>query len=164
MNNNIQGQPVDHLNVYRGNNNYIDFSNVWTLGTRENIGNRTNYPKNLLERAGDFGLWIVEDLPRKIWPFVTNPKVVSTALTAFGLLVNSFVFYPTKTFRTVKFVVSFIKIPFWAIRFTAYIVTCELMIATYLRAQGRFTNTELMNEFNRKYTFAQAVNQNNEVL
>jgi hypothetical protein len=100
------------------------------------------------ERIGNIILWTVEDMPGLLWDKIKDARVVTVAMTALALLANSFLFYPTKTWLNLKAFIRWIpKPPLWAIRFASYIFTCALIIGYGLRAYGRFSNHELMNEF-----------------
>jgi hypothetical protein len=80
-----------------------------------------------------------------------DPKVVTLALTAFAILAASFAFYPITTYVTIKAGIALLPaVPLWTIRFAAYIATVGTIIATAMRAEGRFLNTELMNNFYTK--------------
>lgn len=77
-----------------------------------------------------------------------DARVVTIATTAFALLANSFLFYPVKTFVKMKAFCHWLPMPpFWAVRFASYLSTCALIVAYGLRAYGRFSNHELMNQF-----------------
>jgi hypothetical protein len=99
------------------------------------------------ELIGDMILWTIEDLPKKIWDYLTEARVVTVALTALSLLANSFLFYPIRTWSSVKAFCHLFPIPFWAARFTSYFYTCMLILGYGLRAYGRFSNPDLMNQF-----------------
>lgn len=118
------------------------------LGLKKELGSREDCKKNLLEKTGDIGLWIVESLPHIIWQGIKDPRVVTVALTALALLATSLIFYPTITFLLIKNAIAFIPFPpFWALRFSAYLLTVTLILASACRAQGRFWNKQLMNHF-----------------
>ncbi len=124
------------------------FAEHVVLGLKKNIGDRELYPKNLLEKIGDAGLWVVEDLPGKLWRGLKDPRVVTLGLTALALLGASFAFYPITTLALVKTAVALIPLPpLWAVKFSAYIFTVGLIISGAARAQGRFFNTALMEAF-----------------
>lgn len=103
------------------------------------------YKKNKAEVLGDKGLWFIRDVPRYVKNFITDPRVVTVALTALALVADSFLFYPTTTLYTLKAAYAFLPhIPLWAVKFACYIVTVETIISAFLRAQGRFFNEQLM--------------------
>ena len=131
---------------------------IWnhaSFGLNKDIGNREKYPANIAEKAGNAILWTVGIIPRSI-KFVAksfqDPRITTIALTALALLIVSFLFYPAITFLKTKVVyvaaMSLIKqVPFWAVKFSAYVATCASIIGAGLRAGGRFNNAPLMKEF-----------------
>lgn len=124
------------------------FGSHAVLGLKKDIGDRANSPKNVLETIGDVGLWVVEELPRKISVLFTDPRVVTVALTAFALIATSFVFYPVTTWTFAGEAIALLPhAPLWAVRFAGYILTVSVILAASCRAQGRFWNAELMNRF-----------------
>lgn len=135
-----------NLNIHVGHGGLgARFVNHFLLGVKENIG---PHNKNLLEKVGDLGLWMIEKFPGKVWEKMKDPKVVTLALTSFALLAASFGFYPTATFLAIKGALAVLPtVPLWAVRFSAYIFTVGVIISTALRAEGRFSNAALMNEF-----------------
>lgn len=137
------------LNFHCGNGNIaVRIANHFILGVKEDIG---LHDKHVLEKVGDVGLWMVEKFPRKVWHVMKDPRVVTLALTSFALLGTSFVFYPTASYHAVKSAIALLpKVPLWTVRLSAYIVTCALIVATTCRAEGRFRNSKLMDEFNGK--------------
>ena len=123
------------------------------LGLFREIGSRKACPKNWLEKIGDYGLWFVEDLPRKISLFIRDPRVATIAITALALLAASFVFYPITTIFYIKAAFHLLpEIPFWAVKFSAYVFVVETILASSCRAQGRFWNKALMEEFYQNRT------------
>jgi hypothetical protein len=124
------------------------FGSHAVLGLSQDIGDRTDAPKNVLERIGDAGLWIVEGLPKKIKVLCTDPRVVTVALTAFALVATSFAFYPIATWTLACDAIALLpQVPLWAVRFGSYILTVSVILSASCRAQGRFWNGELMNRF-----------------
>lgn len=118
------------------------------FGIRKEIGDRTDCPKNTVEKIGDIGFWIVENIVRIVSELVHDPKFVTIVVTVLALIVDSFLFYPERTITVVDSLFSLIPFPpFWAIRFICYITTVELILAGAFRAQGRFLNTSLMKKF-----------------
>lgn len=134
------------INIHRGNGGIgVGFANHFVLGVKENIG---DHDKNILEKMGDAGLWMVEKFPRKIWTIMKDPKVVTIALTAFALLATSFVFYPITTYLLIKAGLALLPtVPYWAVHLSVYIATISVILSTACRAEGRFLNSKLMNEF-----------------
>ena len=103
---------------------------------------------NVSEIIGDVILWTAEDLPKIIWRSLLDARIVTVAFTALSLLANSFLFYPVKTLLKIKAFYHWLPLPpFWAVRFASYIYSCALIVGYGLRAFGRFSNSELMNEF-----------------
>jgi hypothetical protein len=116
------------------------------LGLKKNIGDRTDCPKNILEKIGNAGLIFIENTPRIVSKMIHDPKVITIALTALALVAASFLFYPTTTFLTLKTALILIP-PLWTIRLAGYIITVELILAGACRAEGRFLNNTLMKKF-----------------
>ena len=119
-----------------------------------NIG---DHPRNnvggVLETAGDIGLWFAEVLPGKIIKavksFVTDPRVVTIWLTASALWLNSYLFYPDKTYlytqAAVRVLISYIPaISAETLKFSAWaFITAMISSAGFGRALGRWLNTDL---------------------
>jgi hypothetical protein len=122
------------------------FINHFILGVKEKIG---THEKNTLEKAGDVGLWFIEKFPRKVWCAAKNPKIVTIALTGFSLITVSFAFYPAQTTTVLKKTICQIipNISFSTAKFAIYLTLVGTIIATSMRAQGRFWNEELMKQF-----------------
>lgn len=121
------------------------FANHFVLGVKKDIG---SHEKNWVEKLGDIGLWMVEELPGKVWRVMKDPKVVTIALTAFAILGASFAFYPSATYLAIKSAILMLpEIPLWTVRLTAYLSVVGLIISTALRAEGRFLNRDLMDKF-----------------
>ncbi|MBA3721062.1 MAG: hypothetical protein H0W88_01505 [Parachlamydiaceae bacterium] len=137
-----------NINYSANANIFSRISNHFVLGVKSEIGGHTNQNKNFIEKTGDFGLWIVEKFPGKVWTVMKDPKVVTLVVTALALVGDSFLFYPSMTMSTVKAALVLLpQIPLWAVRFSSYIFSLQLIISTALRAEGRFMNKELMNRF-----------------
>lgn len=103
---------------------------------------------NLPERLGNAILWTAEDLPGILLDAIKIPRVATVALTALGLLSNSFLFYPAKTWVHLKAFVHSLPLPsFGAVWFASYIYTSTLIVGYGLRTFGRFSNAELMKSF-----------------
>jgi len=126
----------------------VRFLNHAVLSLKTDLGARDDCPKNLAEKIGDIGLWIIEEFPLKIWAVVQDPKVVTVALTALALVAVSFAFYPAISLAFCKAAVAALPLPpLWAVKFGAYLATCAVIIAAALRAEGRFWNDALMAKF-----------------
>lgn len=122
------------------------------LGLSKNI---QPHRANVTEKIGDAILWTVEDFPGIAWKAIKEARVVTVALTALALLANSFLFYPFKTLANLKAFYQWLPLPpLWAVRFSTYIFTCALILGYGLRAFGRFSNHELMNEFYHPHAHA----------
>lgn len=136
-------------NCYHADNHlFARFGYHVVLGLKKDLGDRMEHPKKWLEKVGDAGLWIVEELPCKIWKGMKDPRVVTVALTALALLAASFLFYPSTTWLAAKAAIAILPVPpFWAVKFSAYILTVSLILSSACRALGRFTNERLMNRF-----------------
>lgn len=121
---------------------FVDHAN---LGLSKEIRPHTT---NLPEKLGNAILWTAEDLPGIVWKRIQEPRIVTVALTAFTLLGNSFLFYPIRTWANVKDFIHWLHLPpLWAVRAGTYFYTSSLIVGYGLRAFGRFSNTELMNQF-----------------
>ena len=142
--------------TYHSNNNLlVRFQDHAKLGLFSDIGAGRPDP-NLCEKLGNRLLKIAElpvravkDVGRKM----QDPRYVTIALTATALLANSAIFYPTATRAVAVSVVTevqnlLLKIDLaeW-IRAGAYVGTCTAITGFGLRAEGRFTNEELMKQF-----------------
>ncbi len=127
----------------------IRFCDNFTFALKKDIGDRTgDRAPNWLETGGDMGLWLVEELPKKIWKVLKEPRLVSLALTILALGAVSFAFYPATSLAVVKAGIALLpQIPFWAAKFSIYLLTCETILSYGLRAQGRFWNKPLREAF-----------------
>lgn len=115
------------------------------LGLSPNIQDHT---PNLLEKLGNMGTWPVENLPRVIKDSLKNPKIVTVALTALAMYVDSMFFYPDETTEVVNTAWSLIpKVPYSAGKFALYLLSIETIASYAARAQGRFMNSDLMKQF-----------------
>lgn len=148
MANNIQLAPGI---AYRARADW--FTRVWdqtAFTLTKNIGPhpREGVP-GALETVGDYGLWIVEELPRKVWRIMNDPRVVTAAATAFAMLAVSFAFYPTATYLALKAVAALLPvISFETVRFTAWALSMVVIAsAGFGRGLGRWCNTELRNHY-----------------
>lgn len=130
------------------------FISHFSFGTTSDISayQSENVQPNIIEKAGNVGLWMLENLPRKVWEAAKDPRVLTIALTALALFTITLTFYPVVTFLAVKDIVVliFTNTPFWAIKFAIYIGLVETTIACALRAYGRFCNKALMDNFYQK--------------
>ncbi|MBA3602768.1 MAG: hypothetical protein H0W50_03830 [Parachlamydiaceae bacterium] len=137
------------------NSNLIQYSsNSWLpirffdhlrLGFQSEI---QEHQKNNLEKLGDAGLYPIENLPRIVWDITKNPRVITAVGTAFLMLADSYAFYPSETESYVRRAYSLLpEIPFWAIKFGAYLLSIETIASFGARAEGRFWNTKLMQDF-----------------
>lgn len=106
------------------------------------------HEKNWKEKAGDLGLWTLEKFPGKVWTLMKNPRWITLVLTTISLLSVSYLFYPRITAETLKRVVAAIPLPTWeTVKFGTYLFTVGNIIAAALRAEGRFSNKELMDRW-----------------
>lgn len=136
---------------------YKQIYNHVILGLSSEIEDHEQKDKNFVEKAGDIGLWPLENFPRVVrWlcSQAKDPKVVTLALGILALIANSYLFYPLTTHLVLKaswsFTVSLIpQIPLWAAKFAAYIFSCQVIVSAVARAEGRFLNKELMDKFNQ---------------
>lgn len=120
-------------------------------------------PANKMEIFGNKILNIVGCIPRAIKGLnrlCHDPRIVTIALTTFALYVTSLLFYPSTTLSLTKEVLRFTvkmaeKIPYWVVKFAAYIISCTAIIGYGLRAEGRFTNAPLLRQFYKLPTSVQ---------
>ncbi len=144
----------------------VKFYNHLILGLTPNTGHV--YEKNILEKAGDVGLWVIEKLPPKVWKAAKEPRVIGLAITVAALFVNSLIFYPSLTARytvdAAKLLGRVLPLQMKHIRFASWAVVCETIVAAGARFQGRFWNTELKNQFYVPARDPQAVNDAVEVV
>lgn len=130
----------------------VRFVNHFRLGTATDLnpyGFTDEVTPNFLEKVGNAGLYIQENLPGKLWGMVKDPRVVTLALTILTLYAESFAFYPSITSSVTKRVINYVieNVPLWAIKFAVYITLVESTISLAMRACGRFNNEQLMQEF-----------------
>ncbi|MBA3815116.1 MAG: hypothetical protein H0X29_01065 [Parachlamydiaceae bacterium] len=111
-----------------------------------------NYNQNSLEKVGGMLNWCVTTLPKKAWHALHNPKVLTVAFTALALLTVQFTFYPTATYLATKAICIFIAthIPAYAVKISAYVFIQMNVLGFGLKALGRFSNEELMNNWYNK--------------
>ena len=115
------------------------------LGLSKNI---QPHEKNIIEKIGDAGLWPLENLPRITWNAVSDPRVITIAVTSLAMLTDSFGFYPEETTLYVKAAWALLPtIPYWAAKFGAYVLSIEVISSYGARAEGRFMNKGLMQQF-----------------
>lgn len=119
------------------------------------------HTESKLEEYGDAALWFVRDLPRHLKKALTDPKVITVAITVFALLADSLLFYPTTTWVVLKATIALIDITkyLWAVKLATYLISVESIIAMAARTLGRFGNEELMDKFYNNASQASAVSQ-----
>ncbi len=123
----------------------IRFFDHMRLGFQSKI---QEHEKNNLEKLGDAGLYPIENFPRMVWNFSTDPKVITAAATVFLMLADSYAFYPSETGSYLKHAYDLLpKIPFWALKFGTYLLSIETIASFGARAEGRFWNSNLMKAF-----------------
>lgn len=106
------------------------------------------HERNKLEMAGDVGLWLVEELPKKFLNFMQDPRVITAFLTAGACVADSYLFYPSETTNVLQYTWKHIpKLAPKHARFAAYLYTMNAIVSYGARAQGRFWNSELMQNF-----------------
>jgi hypothetical protein len=142
MSNIINGFYQENSNIFQRFGYHV------VLGLKKNLGDREQCKKNILEKIGDVGLYSIEELPKKIWAGMKDPRIVTLALTALALIAASFVFYPVTSLLLAKAAIALIPFPpLWALKFAAYILTVTTIVSASCRAQGRFWNSQLMEQF-----------------
>src|ERR1700741_4869835 len=79
------------------------FIDNFRFAVKKDIGDRPgDLAPNWLEKVGNAGLWIVEELPKKAWKAIKEPRFVSFALTILALGAVSFAFYPAPSLAVLK--------------------------------------------------------------
>lgn len=117
------------------------FFNYFAFAVKKDIG---VHEKSLLEKAGDLGLWTIEEFPKKVWKMMKDPVVITVALTAIALVGVTLAFYPVTTVLAAKAALLLLpQVPFWAVKFSAWVGAVGLILSTSMRALGRVTNLEL---------------------
>lgn len=135
-------------------NIFFRFRDHAKLGLASDLGEERPLA-NLCEKAGDVILNVVSLPYRGIGVLAKkaqDPRVATIALTALALVASTFVFFPVTSFNATVIAAKFTfhliaKIPFIYVKFAAYIATCSGILGLGLRAEGRFSNTQLMNQF-----------------
>lgn len=127
------------------------------IGLKKDIGDRVDVlsKPNLIEKLGDAVLWTTGLVPRFvkcIHKTLQDPRIVTIVLTAGALFGVSMAFYPVTTLAMTKVAYTFTanliqQIPFWSVKFSAYIYICASIVGAGLRATGRFNNAALMRDF-----------------
>jgi len=121
--------------------------------TLEKRQDREAIAKNRLEKVGDGMLWHVTHLPKKISKACHDPRVLTVALTAMGMLTVQFAFYPSASWAATltckRFITNYvswktIKDSTW---FATYLASMFAVTGTGTRALGRFVNKDLMDHF-----------------
>ncbi len=136
------------LNVnYNQSNVVTKFLSHARFALTPNLSERNSNP-NLLEIMGNIGLYTIEVIPFKIVNAIRDPRIVTIAITALALFATSFAFYPVTTIALTKTAIAVLPFPpLWAIKFGAYLYTVSLIISFACRAEGRFMNKDLYNQF-----------------
>lgn len=138
------------MNVFYDDSRWIGsrFIDNLVFAVKPDLGDRGDMAPNLLEKTGNAGLWLIEKLPGLVWEKVKDPRFVSLALTILALGAVSLAFYPITTVLTIKAAVVLLPtIPLWALKFSAYLLTCATIVSYGIRAQGRFWNMPLYTAF-----------------
>ena len=132
--------------TYSSDNNIaVRCYNHARLGLQKDI---QKHDPNLMEKFGNIGLWPLENLPRMTLNAITDPRVVTIALTSLAMLADSYGFYPEETTAGVQAAWALLPtVPFWTVKFATYIATIETIGSYGMRAEGRFINKELMGKF-----------------
>ncbi len=109
---------------------------------------RDDAPANLVEKGGDLALWPTRELPKKLVNLLRDPKFWTVAFTGSALLVNSAIFYPSKTWNAIKTSIRAIGPVVRAAapyaRFSTWALVSSQIVALGGRSLGRFGNTQLM--------------------
>ena len=121
------------------------FLNLVRIGTYPDNG--YNYEKNTGESIADVMLFHIEKLPQKIGSLITDPRIVTLAISALAILAVSLAFYPGLTVLYIKTAIAAIPFPpAWAIKFAAYLLSVETILGYTLRAESRFYNKSLTSQ------------------
>lgn len=110
------------------------------------------YKPHLLEKIGGKLTWCVTQMPKKIWSALHNPKVITVALTVLAMTTVQFAFYHRITYIAIRTVCVFIvtRIPAHIAKLSIYAITQMNVLGFGIRAFGRFSNVELMNNWYTK--------------
>lgn len=145
---------LNNYHYYEKGHIFARFLDHASFAMAKNLGPDRKDP-NIIEKMGNGILKVTGMIPKSIkyiGKSFKDPRVVTVALTALALLSASFGFYPTTTWLATKAAYTFVakliaQIPFWAVKLSAYIATCSMIVGHGLRAEGRFTNSDLMKQF-----------------
>lgn len=139
------------LNVTYGENNALPFRFIDNakFALKKDLGEREgNLAPNLMEKIGNFGLSVAEELPKRTWQLLKEPRFVSLALTILALGANSYLFYPDISVHVVKAGLEMLPhVPLWTVKFSLYLLISATISSFGLRAQGRFWNEDLKSKF-----------------
>jgi hypothetical protein len=101
-------------------------------------------PLAAAEKAANFGLWLLEEFPKKVWKWIHEPRFVTVTLTLLALGANSALFYPKYTQEYLRQALKQIPIPPpWTVRLSAYLITSQWIVSYGVRALSRFNNVPL---------------------
>ena len=135
---------------YRGDSNIIfRVYDNFRFATRSDISGRAiGAEPNWCEKLGNAQLWFIENMPKKVFKFAVDARVVTLALTALALYGTSYGFYREITRDLTKKAIDALpEISAKAARFVAYMLTVNTIVGFHNRAQGRFWNTALTDQF-----------------
>jgi len=124
---------------------------VWRFYEHAKLGLQAEiqpHERNWKEKIGDLGLWTLENFPGKVWSMMKNPRWITFALTTISLMSVSYLFYPRVTVETLRKLGALIPLPSMEnVKFAAYLFTVGNIISAALRAEGRFSNQQLMDQW-----------------
>lgn len=125
------------------------FVDNFKFATRKELENRNaNAQPNWCEKLGAAQLWLWEELPGKLKRVAKDPRVVTLALTALALYTVSFGFYNQITRELTKRAIQALpQISGKVVRFALWAFTMNTIVGYHNRAQGRFWNTSLTDQF-----------------
>lgn len=136
--------------TYHANSNVIVrvYDNL-KFATRREIGGREGDARpNWCEKLGNAQLWFFEKMPGKVLKFAIDPRVVTLALTALALYGTSYGFYREITRDLTKRAIDALpEISGKVVKFAAYMFTVNTILGYHNRAQGRFWNSALTDQF-----------------
>lgn len=111
------------------------------------------HEKNWAEKVGDIGLWPSENLPQKAWKLMKEPRWINFVFTTLALVGVTYAFYPQATIEAAKRLARAIPLPtVEQVKFGAYVTCIHHILSAAFRAEGRFSNTDLMNKFYKNET------------
>ncbi len=95
----------------------------------------------------------MENVPGKMWKIVKEPRVMNIAIAALAMTSVSLAFYPAQTKNVFTDIAKAIPMPTREqVKFAAYLTIMAHIASFALRAEGRFSNYNLMQAWYGKFT------------